>query len=488
VTFALLVFCFAADFQIEVGVAKGLLDKPTDGRVLVVLGNPLEANPVRTIGDTRITAAPVIGGDATALQPGKPAVLTKASLTFPVGTLARVKAGKYRVQALFDHSLNIRLPRAPGNLLSEPVLVDIDPVKGGTLRLELTKAIPEPVLPNRPEIKWIHLRSQKLSTFWGRDITLRAGLLLPAGWEKERERKYPLRVHIGGFGSRYTAISRMRPAGPTEPAFLTLMLDGAGPLGDPYQVNSANHGPWGDAITQELIPHVEKEYRGNGKRVTDGASTGGWVSLALQVFYPDYFSGCWSHCPDPVDFRDFQLMNLYRDTNAYVNPHGFERSSRRDVNGDTIVTVRQEVLLERVLGRGDRWELSGRDWASWNATFGPRGKDGTPVPLWQGESGTINREVLDHWKRYDLRMHLETNWKTLAPKLRGKIHVFVGDADDFFLNNAVERLNQFFERAEPKYEGRIEFARRKGHSWQALTQRQLLAEMARAVGGEASAK
>jgi hypothetical protein len=480
-TFALLALLLAsAELRIEVTVAKGLLDKPTDGRMLVVLGAADDERPYRTIGGLGPDAPPVIGADASGFASGKVAVLTGSSLAFPCGTLGKVKAGRYRVQALFDHSRDIRLPKAPGNLLSKAVEAEIDPEKGGVVRLELTDAIPEVTEKPRSDLRYIKLRSEALSKFWGRDITLRAGLMLPAGWETDKESRYPLRVHIGGFGSRYSHIAGMRQAGEKEPRFLTLMLDGAGPLGDPYQVNSDGHGPWGDAVTKELIPHVEKEYRGNGRRVTDGASTGGWVSLALQVFYPDFFSGCWSHCPDPVDFRSFQLMNLYDDDNAYVNPTGFERPSMRTLDGDTVHTVRHEVLLERVLGRGGRWELSGRDWASWNATFGLRGKDG-PVPLWDGETGKLDPAVVEAMKRYDLRRKLEAEWTTLGPKLRGKVRVYVGDADEYFLNNAVERLKAFFDRARPAYEGKVEFARRRGHNWRALTDRQMLEEMAAAV-------
>ncbi|MGL4551543.1 MAG: alpha/beta hydrolase-fold protein, partial [Gemmataceae bacterium] len=442
-----LMAALAADLRIEVTVAKGLLPKPADGRVLVILGRE-EGEPYRTIGDLAMTAPPVAGADADGFGPGKVAMLDGTALAFPAGTLAKVKPGRYRVQALFDHSRDIRLPGAPGNLVSGVVEADIDPAKGGVVRLELTRALPEVTERPRADLRYVKLRSEALSKFWGRDITLRAGLMLPAGWEADADRTYPLRVRVGGFGTRYHHVAGMRQAGEKDPRFLTLLLDGAGPLGDPYQVDSANHGPWGEALTRELIPHVEKAYRGNGRRVVDGASTGGWVSLALQVFYPDSFRGCWSHCPDPVDFRSFQLMDLYRDANAYVNPTGFERPSMRTIDGDTVHSVRHEVLLERVLGRGGRWELSGRDWASWNATFGPRGK-----PLWDGPSGTIDRSVLEHWKQYDLRLRLEAEWETIGPKLRGKVRVYVGDADEYFLNNAVERLKASLDRAKPAFEG-----------------------------------
>ncbi len=274
------------------------------------------------------------------------------------------------------------------------------------------------------------------------------------------------------------------------PRMIFVLLDGAGPLGDPYQVNSANHGPYGDAVTRELIPYIEKTYRGIGRgsaRELDGGSTGGWVSLALQIFYPDYWSGAWSFCPDGVDFRSFQLLNIYEDHNAYVNGHGFERPSARDVTGDVRYTMRHECSLENVLGLGDSWTMSGGQWGAWNATYGPRGKDGRPVPLWNPRTGVINRAATEHWKAYDLRRVLEQNWADLGPKLRGKIHIWVGDADDYFLNNAVHRLDEFLSQAQPPYEGSISYGPGHGHCWIALSEREIMSQMwsrMKAAGGK----
>jgi hypothetical protein len=302
-----------------------------------------------------------------------------------------------------------------------------------------------------------------------------------------------VRVHIGGFGSRFTNVQRMMAEGSNfrqawmtdnSPRMILIHLDGAGPYGDPYQVNSANNGPYGDAVTQELIPHIEKKYRGIGEsyaRVLDGGSTGGWVSLGLQIFYPDYFNGAWSACPDGVDFRGFQLVDIYKDQNAYVNGRGFERPSARDINGDVRYTMRHECQMENVLGRGDNWAMSGGQWGAWNAVYGPRGADGKPVPLWDPKTGAINREVVEQWKKYDLHLYLEQNCKTLGPKLKGKIHIWVGEADNYFLNNAVHMLDAFLGKADPPYGGKIEYGPGKGHCWLGLTERQMMDEMMAAV-------
>jgi hypothetical protein len=271
------------------------------------------------------------------------------------------------------------------------------------------------------------------------------------------------------------------------PRLILLQLDGAGPNGDPYYVNSANNGPFGDALVQELIPHVEARFRAIGQprgRVLSGSSTGGWVSLALQVFYPDFFNGTWTSCPDPVDFRALELVNIYQDDNAYVNKYGNERPSDRDANGDVRLTMRREVGIENLLGRGNSYTLSGEQWGDWNAVFGPRGADGLPVPIWDPQSGKVNHAVAEHWKKYDLRLVLEQNWQTLGPKLRGKIHIAAGEADAYFLNNAVHLLDKFLTNAKPPFEGKIVYGPGKGHGWFDLSQRQMLDEMQAATAAK----
>ena len=472
--------------RFEVTVKDGLLPAPTDGRVFVVLGKAGSAEPRRTIGHTDSEAPPCLGADGSGFTSGKTVTLDAGSAIYPLTRLGDLTPGEYLVQAVFDWSRDLRLPNAPGNLFSTPLKVTLDPSKGGVVKLELTESEPAEKLPDDGDLtRYLKFRSDRLSTFHKREMYLRVGVLLPREFATEPRRKFPLRVHIGGFSTRYTAVQRMAlPRG--APPFVLLHLDGAGPFGDPYQVNSANNGPYGDAVTEELIPYVEKQFRCIGRpqaRVLDGASTGGWVSLGLQIFYPDFFNGAWSHCPDPVDFRAFELIDIYREPNAFTNAFRHDRPSSRTLDGDVRTTVRGEVRVERCLGRGERWELSGLDWASWNATFGPRGADGKPVPLWDGLTGKIDKVVADHYRKYDLRLHLAQNWATLAPKLQGKLNVFVGEADDYFLNNAVHLLDDFLaERAEPRLDRRIVFgAGRKGHGWRGLTEKQMLDEMAARV-------
>ncbi len=484
----------STSLRFEVSIAKGLVSKPQNGRLLVVLSPRNRPEPRRTIGNTGLNAPPVLACDMNGFAPGTVGVLDQRAAIFPIASLSRLVPGDYFTQAVFDFNIDLKSPNAPGNLYSLPQKLPIDPAKGGTVKIELTQQVPPEQLP--PEsafVKYVKLRSNLLSKFHGRPIFLRAGIVLPRDYEREPARRYPLRVHIGGYGTRYTAVGylmaensdfRKTWIADTTAQMLLLHLDGAGPYGDPYQVNSANNGPYGDAITQELIPYVEQKFRAIGRpsaRVLDGVSTGGWVSLALQIFYPDFFKGTWSQCPDPVDFRAYELIDIYKDDNAYVNPHGFERPAAREWTGEVRYTVRHECQIENVLGRGDRWTLSGKDWGAWNATYGPRGVDGHPRPLWDPKTGKIDRGVVEHWKKYDLRLVLQRNWATLGPKLHGKIHIWVGEADDYFLNNAVHLLDEFLTKADPPYGGKIVYGQGQGHG-RGWSEQQIMAEMAEAVG------
>lgn len=453
----------------------------TAERVLLAIAPAGGREPRLSIGNTGMDAPPILGVDARApAADGVIAEFDDKSAIFPIQTLRQLKPGKYAVQAVVHRNRDLNYPNAPGNLYGPPVVVELDPARADHVAVVIDRQLPDEAPPRDTDrVKYLRFPSKKLSEFHGRPMYYRAAVVLPSDFDKEPNRKYPLRVHIGGYGSRYTSVRGLtRLTG--EPKFLTLMLDGAGPYGDPYQVNSANNGPYGDALTQELIPHVEATYRGVGQgyaRFTDGHSTGGWVSCALQVFYPDFFGGCWSFCPDPVDFRAFEVINIYEHKNAYVNQFGFERPAKRLVNGDVVYTVRHECQVENVLGRGGRWTLSGKDWGAWNATFGPRGADGLPVPLWDGATGVIDRSAAEHWKRYDLRRVLQDDWPSRGPRLRGKIHLYAGDCDDYFLNNAVRLMDKFLQSADPPAEASVIIGPYASHSFHPLSEQQLLEAM-----------
>ena len=498
-----------SSLRFEVILDPSLPAQPA-GRLLVVMapiassgsgssaaGDRLE--PRRLIGRTGRNAVPTIGVDVGSLAPGGTVTLDGTAAVFPMESLAEIPPGEYDVQAVLATNRDLNLPDAPGNLFSAPVRIRLGPARTATVtpRLTLSRTIPVEQLPaDEAYLRFIRIRSALLTAFHGRPIYLRAGIILPRGFDREPDRRYPLRVHIGGYGSRYTEVrSMMRPGSSFRNAWLTerddtprmllLHLDGAGPYGDPYQVNSANNGPYGDAVTQELIPYIEREFRGVGEphaRVLDGGSTGGWVSLALQIFYPDFFNGAWASCPDGVDFRRFQLVDIYGDDSAYVDEQGMELPSARNRDGSVRFTVRHEVQMENVLGLGDSWTRSGRQWGAWNAAYGPQGGDGWPVPLWDPETGIIDRSVTRRWERYDLRLVLERDWDRLAPKLRGKLNIWIGEMDDYYLNNAVHLFDQFLQsRPSGEIDARIVYGPNRGHCWTGISQTDMMREMGQRV-------
>jgi hypothetical protein len=404
------------------------------------------------------------------IERDRPIPIDKSAVGFPVGVdLDSLPPGPYKVQAILAFNPSINLPNAPGNIRSEVVEISLPVPKGTKVSIPLTQTIEARPGREREGYEQVEIPSPLLTAFHNRPMTLRFGVALPAqdidASENSSQKPSGTRgliVHIGGFGQRSSSVLGLE----RDPRFVQILLDGAGPFGDPYYVDSANNGPYGRALLEEIIPYVEQKYQcaGSGKfRFTTGGSTGGWVSLALQIFYPDDFNGCWSSCPDGVDFRNFQLINIYEHENAFLQKDGSEVPAKRNRNGETDYSVRHECQLERVLG-GGRWELGGQQWASWNAVYGPKGADG-PMTLWNGESGQINRQVAEAWKRYDLRMVLQDNWSNVGSRLKGKIHVWVGDKDEYFLNLAVERFREMTQTlANPAFVGEVIIEPGKGHT------------------------
>lgn len=480
--------------RFTITLARTLKPVSPEGRLFVVIGSKSAAEPRFGIGETGMDASPVMARDVRDFAGGESRTIDEGALIFPLNKLTDLPAGDYNVQALYDSNRDVKSVNAEGNLYSDVHSVHLDPARGGNIALVLNHQVPPEKLPaDTDNVKYLKIQSKLLSDFHHRPIYLRAGVILPRDFAREPQKRYPLRVHIGGYGSSFKSVAGMMRDGAefrrawedgATPSMIVLHLDGDGPFGDSYQVNSDNNGPYGDAITRELIPLVEERFRALARpdaRFLDGGSTGGWVSFALQIFYPDFFGGTWSSCPDGVDFRAFQLVNIYTDQNAYINTHGFERPSARELNGDVRYTMRHECQMENVMGEGDSWSRSGEQWGAWNAVYGPRGDDGQPVPLWNPQTGEINHAVTEHWKHYDLRLILAENWPTLAPKLRGKIHISVGEADNYFLNNAVHLLDDFFQQVTPPYGGSIAYSPGKGHCWSALTEKQLMNEMTKGL-------
>ena len=441
---------------------------------------------------------------------------------YPLERIENIGPGDYYVQALFHtyETFNlatghtVKLPmdngegqkwnRSPGNLYSKPFKITIKDKGDINFDIVLDQIISEIEEPEDTEwIKHVKLKSEKLSKFWGRDIYLGAHILLPKGFDEHREAKYPLMIFHGHFPTNFGGFRTTPPDPdlkpefserfqvdgyniieqqeaydfykrwnePDFPRFLIIEIQHPTPYyDDSYAVNSASQGPYGDAITYELIPHIEKLFRGQGEgwsRFLYGGSTGGWEALAVQVKYPDEYNGCFAACPDPIDFRSYCLTNIYEDKNAYNYESDFkefEVPSHRDNLGNLSSTLKQENHLELVLGNKSR---SGQQWDIWEATYSPQGEDGYPVRIWDKYSGEINHQVANYWKEnYDLRHILERDWDKLGEKLKGKIHIYCGDMDNYYLNNAVYLMEDFLESTtDPYYAGEVDYGDRAEHCW-----------------------
>ncbi|MCG6187789.1 alpha/beta hydrolase [Maribellus maritimus] len=388
-------------------------------------------------------------------------------------SLNSLPVGKYRIQVLWDQDIQESRINAPGNLYSD--VVDIDLQQNKSIEIPLTKIILPRKLVENKYLKEVNLKSELLSNWWGKDMFVKAAVLLPKSFYNKPDKKYPVRYNIAGYGGRYTRANRHVEnnsfmewyLSEEGPEMITVFLDGEGPFGDSYQLDSDNSGPYGTSLTEEVIPYIEENYRGVAipeSRYLDGCSTGGWVSLALQLFYPDFFNGCFSYSPDQVDFENCQLINIYKDDNAFYNEFGYLRPLVRDVNGEPMVSQKDYIQFENVQGSSDTYLNSGGQFSAFSALFSPKGENDLPKPLFDPATGKIDRQVAEYWRKHDLKDMVENNWETLGPKIQGKIWIWVADMDHFYLNPAMRAFDAMLYRTDdPKSDATIHFSPMKGH-------------------------
>ena len=495
--------------------------KQVEGRVLLLLAKDDAKEPRFQITYHANTGL-VYGVDAVGPQPKKGVVLDGSVFGYPIQSLNDIPVGEYWVQGLLHkyetfhlktgHTVKLpmdqeegqRWNRSPGNLYSEPRKMFLDPSKERTVKITLDQVIPPIDTPeNTKYIKHIRIQSKLLTEFWGRPMYLGAHVLLPEGFDEHPEARYPLMIFHGHYPHDFGGFRTEPPDPDLEPEYsarfdwegynrtvqeyeyqlykdwmspefprvLVIEIQHQNPYyDDSYAVNSANLGPYGDAITYELIPYIEEKFRGIGEgwaRFLYGGSTGGWEALAVQVFYPDEYNGCFAACPDPIDFRAYCLMNIYEDENAYYRGGSFKQvatPAHRNYLGEVNATVEQMNHMELAIGSHSR---SGDQWDIWQAVYSPMGPDGYPKPIWDKRSGEIDEEVADYWQEnYDLRYILERDWAEIGRKLEGKIHVYCGDMDNYYLNNAVYLMEEFLKgTTDPYYNGEVDYGDRAEHCW-----------------------
>ncbi|MEX1994529.1 MAG: hypothetical protein WD929_07705 [Steroidobacteraceae bacterium] len=522
ISLMLLASAASATARFTISYPAEMSGDPLTGRLLLILAPGGEQEP-RSRVNWNVDAIPFFGIGVSKWKAGEKRVIDGKAFGFPIRSLDDLPAGEYQVQAVLNRyetfvrsdGHRLELPpdqgegqvwsRKPGNLYSRPLTLRIDGKRRQRLAIVLDQKIP-PVeafqKQETPYVRHLRIRSERLSKFWGRDMYLGAWVRLPWGFDAHPAARYPLVIAHGHFPSEPTGFRETPPDPDLKPEYSkrfrlegynriqqeyawqshqdwittgfprVLLVEIQHPTpyyDDSYAVNSANNGPYGDAIQYELIPEIERRFRGLGtgwSRFVYGGSTGGWEAMAVQIFYPDDYNGAWIACPDPIDFRHYELVNIYDDKNAYFMPNPYKRTLRpahRNWLGQVDTTVQQQNLYELALGTRGR---SGDQWDAWESVYSPVGPDGYPRRIWDRLTGEIDPVTAAYWReRYDLGHILRRDWATLGPKLRGKLRIYTGDMDNYYLNNAVYAVEEFLKSADPPADAVVEYGDRHEHCW-----------------------
>ncbi|MDA0792781.1 MAG: hypothetical protein O3B46_05980 [Bacteroidetes bacterium] len=506
----------------EVSYDSSLAKEPFDGRLLVMISKDSMTEPRFQINDSDQSAV-IIGIDVEDWEAEKQVFFSENTLAYPIEQLKDLEEGEYYVQALLhkydtftlSNGHTVQLPMdqgegqhwniSPQNLYSKPQKMSISKKGNAPLKIQITEEIPAiPPVEDSEYVKHIKIKSELLSDFWGRPMYLQANVLVPEGFDNNSKTQYPLMVFHGHFPKTIGGFRTTPPTAPKQdtifssrfgitgyeyiqqkeaydfynhwisedfPRFIVLEIQHQNPYyDDSYAVNSANLGPYGDAITYELIPHVEKLFNGVGEgwgRFLYGGSTGGWEALAAQVFYPKEYNGCFAACPDPIDFRAYTVVDIYNDKNAYYNEGNFRKTLRpamRDGKGHIKAQLQDVNRREYILGNNSR---SGDQWDIWQAVYSPVGDNGYPKPIWDKLTGEIDPEVANYWREnYDLRYIMERDWDKIGKDLEGKVNIYCGDMDNYYLNNAVVLTETFLESTtNPYYDGEVDYGNNAEHCW-----------------------
>ena len=493
-----------------------------NGRLLLMITKDSLKEPRFQINDSNDTGI-IVGKNVQQWKPNQKESFNSSVKAYPIEELDQLKSGTYFVQALFhkydtfnlSNGHTVQLPMdqgegqhwntSPKNIYSKPIKIEYNKHDKSPIEILITEEIPpiEPIKDSK-YIKHVKIKSELLSEFWGRPMYLQANVLVPHGFNKESKTQYPLMVFHGHFPKTIGGFRTTPPTAPEKdtifstrfgitgykyiqekeaydfyknwvsddfPRFLVIEIQHQNPYyDDSYAVNSANLGPYGDAITYELIPQIEKMFNGVGEgwgRFLYGGSTGGWEALAVQVFYPKQYNGCFAACPDPIDFRAYTVVDLYKDKNAYYKSGTFRKILRpgmRDGKGHIKTQLIDMNRRELILGDKGR---SGDQWDIWQAVYSPVGKDGYPKPIWDKLTGEIDHDVANYWKEnYDLRHIMQRDWDKIGKDLEGKINIYCGDMDNYYLNNAVVLTEEFLESTKtPYYGGEVDYGNNAEHCW-----------------------
>lgn len=448
------IFCLSVQAEVEeITISLEGSEASYSGRLFVVFTKEVEIEPRLAIGDepAPINASPFFAVDV--LDWSGDEIQFTPSAGFPIQSLSELSEGEWHAQALLDQNDVLSDLDSPGNYYSAPQTLNIS-ASPTSLKFSLNSTVAQEALPSDTELlKHVRIKSDLLSEFYDKDIYLRASVLLPTGYTEGSDSRYPVLYQVAGLNGRYSRSQRLLNdeefmdywLDDSTPPAVIVFLDGESPYGDSYQMNSAVSGPYADANFFELFPFLAERFPINdipSNRFVSGCSTGGWVSMAMQILYPDYFNGAYSLSPDSPSFRAFQLVNLYEDDNAFLSASGMARPSARSTNGDPRFSIANEVRMEAAMGRGDSYVTSGQQWGAWNAVYGQPDENGNPIPVWNQDSGVINPAVAASWRPWDLDYYVRENWSSIGPDLAGKLNFWMGDMDNYYLTNGLRFLEE----------------------------------------------
>ncbi|MBT3242595.1 MAG: hypothetical protein HN352_05560 [Bacteroidetes bacterium] len=493
----------SSGLKFSISFDKSVHQSDITGRVYLMISKNNRREPKNQVG---LTGVPFWGMNVEKLAPGDQAFINDQVFGYPLESISEIPAGEYYIQGFINvytefkrsdgHTLWMHKDnwegqnwrRGEGNLFSNVKKVYLDPSKSEIIKLICNNSNPAVEIPDDSKmVKRVRIKSKLLSDFWGQPMYLGATVLLPDGYDENPDEFYPVNYQHGHF-SLGVPFGFRDPDAPSASSRRSnqeftdfWMSDDCPPLiaikilhpcpyyDDSYAVNSPNVGPYDDAIAQELIPLLEEKFRIISQpyaRILSGGSTGGWIALAQQIFHPDFYGGVFSLCADPVDFHYYQIVDIYKDKNAYYRENEWfrvERPNTRSTDGNIRTTMANENLYELVVGDKNR---SGGQWDIWEAAYSPIGPDGYPMRVWDKRTGEINHAVAEQWKNYDLHEYLKNNWSVIGNDLKGKLFLYTGDMDSFYLNNAMELLEGFLkETKDPYFDGHIEYGRKKPHCY-----------------------
>lgn len=403
------------------------------GKVLLYLSKDARSPKDDMVG---VHSFPCFSVDVKNVKPDQKVVFDDAAVSYPTA-LSDIERGTYYAQVVWDRNQGGRsIAESPGNIYSKPIVVSVTKDRKQSFNITCTEVISDPAFTETQFIKELKSPSALLTAFYKRPTSVNAAVILPKQYFTQPNRKFPVLYWISGYGGDYHNYSgRNITSDPIDTtACIRVFLDGNCAGGHCVYANSDNNGPWGDALTTELIPLVEKTYRTNVARLLTGHSSGGWTVLWLQTHYPKVFTACWSSSPDPVDFRSFQQVDLYNEKNLYFAKDSSMHLAATIAGRYPWITMKNMCSMEHVIYRGEQMH-------SFNFVFSTRNKDGTPRSLWNDATGELDPVTFEHWKNYDISLYLRSNWDQIKPDLQGKIRVSVGNQDNFLLNYAVHMLD-----------------------------------------------